>query len=77
MDYGNNGGHSYIIIKGTRNNLLSSKASGCFTLIGMTAATGERVLCIFILAARSLSVTDFKGFDYRVSIPYDSSKAME
>ena len=67
----------YISVKGTRTNLLLSKASGRFTLMGLTAATGEPVLCICILAAKSLSVTDVKGFDYRASIPYDSSKTME
>ena len=74
---GNNGGQRYISIKGTRTNLLSSKASGCFTFMGMTTATGNPLLCIFILAAKSLSVTDVKGFDYRAYIPYDSSKTME
>ena len=76
MDYGNNGGQRYISIKGMRTNLLSSKASGCFTLMGMTAETGEPVLSICILAAKSLSVTDVKGFDYRAYIPYESSKTM-
>ena len=54
-----------------------SKASGCFTLIGLTAETGETVSCICILASKFLSVTDVKGFDYRASIPYDSIKIME
>ena len=63
MDDGNNGGQHYISIKVMRTNLLSSKASVCFTLMGVTAATSEPVLCICILAAKSLSVTDVKGFD--------------
>ena len=62
-----------ISIKGTRTNLLSSKASGHFTLMGMTDATGEPVLCICILSAKSLSVTDVKGFYYHASIPSESS----
>ena len=45
--------------------------------MGMTAATGEPLLCICILAAKSLSVTGVKGFDYRAKIPYDSCKTME
>ena len=77
MDDGNNGGQHYIIIKGMKTNLLSSKASGRFTLMWLTAATGETVLYIFILAAKSLSITDVKGFDYRASILYDSSNTME
>ena len=45
--------------------------------MGLTAATGEPVLCICISAAKILSVTNIKVFDYRVSIPYESSKTME
>ena len=77
MGDGNNGGKIYIGIKGMITNLLSSKVSGCFTLMGMTAATGKPVLCICILAAKSLSVTDVKVFYYRASIPYDSINIME
>ena len=71
MDDWNNGGQRYISIKVTTTNLLSSKASGRFTLIGMTTATGEPVLCIHTLAAKSLSVTYVKVFDYSAPIPYD------
>ena len=74
---GNNGGQSYISVKGTRTNLLSSKASDCFTLVGLSAANSEPLLCIFIFYDKSLSVCDVKGFYYRASIPYDSSKTME
>ena len=72
MDSGNNGGRCYKRIKGMRDNLLSSKASGRFKLIGLTAATCELVLCICILDAKTLSVTYVKGFDYLASIPYES-----
>ena len=77
MDDGNNGGQRCIRIKGTRTNLFLSKSSGRFTLMGLADATGEPVLCTYILAAKILSVTDVKVFDYRASIPYDSSKNME
>ena len=60
-----------------KTTLLSSKALGCFTLMGITDATGEPVLCICILAAQSLSVTDVKWFDYSASIPYGSSNTMK
>ena len=46
IDYGNNGGQRYIIMKGIITNLLSYKASGSFKLMGLTDATGEPVLCI-------------------------------
>ena len=42
--------------------------------MGLTAATGEPVLCIYILAAKSLSVTDVKLFYYPASNPYGSIK---
>ena len=58
-------------------NLLSSKDSGRLKLMGLTDATGEPVLCICILADQNLSVTDVKGFDYIMSIPYELSKTME
>ena len=44
MDDGNNGGRCYINIKGMKTNLLSSNTSGCFTLMWVTAATGETLL---------------------------------
>ena len=69
MDDGNNRGRRYNSINGMRSNLLLSKVSGHFTLMGLTAATGEPVLCICILVAKSLSVTNVKGFYYRTSIP--------
>ena len=43
----------------------------------LTAATGEPVLFICILAERSLSVTEVKVFYYRASIPYESNKTTE
>ena len=77
IDYGNNGGQRYIGIKGMETNLLLSTASIVFTLMGLTSGTDKPLLCICILAAQSLSVTDFKGFGYRTYIPHDSSKTME
>ena len=77
MDYGNNVVQYYIRIKEMKTNLISPKALGCFTFMGMTATTGEPVLCIYLLAAKSVSFTYVKGFDYRASIPYDSSKTLD
>ena len=45
--------------------------------MGMTDATGDPLLCICILAAKILSVTDVKVFNYCEYTPYDSSDAME
>ena len=77
MEYGNNGGRRYITIHIMRTNLLLSKASGNFKIFGLTDATSEPLLCIFILATKCSSVTYVKGLDYHVSIPYDSSNTME
>ena len=73
MGDGNNGGQCYISIKGMITHLLSFESSGHFTLMGVDAETGDPVLCICILSTNSLTVTDVKVFDYRMSIPYDSS----
>ena len=77
MEDSNNWGQRYISVNGTRTNLLSSKDSSFFTLMGLTDATSDPVLCICILAAKILSFTDVKGFDNRISIPYDSIKTIE
>ena len=45
--------------------------------MGLTDSTVDPVLCIWILATQSLSVTGAKGLYYRASIPYDSSKTTE
>ena len=60
MDDGKNGGQRCISIKGKITNLLFCKASGCFTLMGLTAETSEPVLCICIFSAKSLSATGVK-----------------
>ena len=77
MDDGNNGGQQYISIKVMKTNLISSKSSGCFTFMGITTVNSDPLLCICIFSTQSLSVTDVKVFNYRSSIPYDSSNTME
>ena len=63
IDDGNDGGKRCISINLPRKNLLFSKSCGHFILMWMTAETGDTLLFICILAAKSLSVTDVKGFD--------------
>ena len=77
MDGGDNVGQCYISIKEMKNNLLLYKASVSFKLMGLTAVTGDPVLCMRILYTKSLSVTYVKGFDYHISIPYESNKNTE
>ena len=77
MDDGKNGGQRYIIIKGMKTDLLPSKASVHFTLMGLNTGTDEPVLYLSILTAKVLTVADVKGFYYRASIPYESIITME
>ena len=76
MDDGSNRGQFYISIKGTKQISLLSKASDRFTFMGVTAATDEPVLYIYVLSARTLSVTDVKVFDYSASILYELSNTV-
>ena len=46
MDDRKNGGQRYISNKGMKMNFLLSKSLGRFTFMGLTAATGDPVLCI-------------------------------
>ena len=45
--------------------------------MGLNDEIGEPVLCICILVAKSLNVTDIKRFYYPTSIPYYYSNTME
>ena len=45
--------------------------------MSLTPSTGDPILCICILAANILNVTDVKGFYYLASIPYELSKTVE
>ena len=60
-----------------KNDLLPSKASVHFTLMGLNTGTDEPVLYLSILTAKVLTVADIKGFYYRASIPYESINTTE
>ena len=50
-DDGNVGGQKYLSLKNTRAKVKSSNTDGRFTVIGLTAASGDVVNCVIIFAA--------------------------
>ena len=73
-DDGHIGGTKYVTAKGTRANIKSSHKNGRFTVIGLTAASGDAVMCIVIFAAEELTFAQRMGYDIRA--PYDDSKSI-
>ena len=71
-DNGHVGGQLFVTGKNTRANIKSSHADGRFTLIGLTAASGDVVMCIIIFAGEELSFEQRMGHDIRVD--YDNDK---
>ena len=45
--------------------------------MGLTAATGDTVMCIVIMAGKEWGVAEALGFDHQASIPYDKNKTFE
>jgi len=74
---GHIGGKTYITIGNRRIELASSKSSNRFTLIDLTAANGDPVMCIVIIAGKEIGVEDALGYDYQSKIPYDTNKTLE
>ena len=74
---GHIGGQTYITIGDRTINLTSSKSSNHFTLIGLTAANGDPVMCIVIIAGKELGIEAALGFDHQSDTPYDTNKTLE
>jgi hypothetical protein len=62
-DDGHIGGTKYCVGHGTKANIKSSTNGGRFTLIRLTAASGEAVICIIVFAAEELSYGQQMGHD--------------
>jgi hypothetical protein len=62
-DGGRIGGTQYCVGHGTKANIESSTNGRKFTLIRLTAASGEAVMCIIIFAAKELSYGQRMGHD--------------
>ena len=74
---GHIGGQTYLTFGGQKVELTSSKASGRFTVMGLTAATGDPVMCIFIFAGKELGIKEVLGYDYQSEIPYNVDSTLE
>ena len=73
-DDGHVGGQRFVSQKNTRANIKSSHTNGRFTLIGLTAASGDPVMCIMIFAGEELTFEQRMGDDIRVA--YDAAKSV-
>jgi hypothetical protein len=56
---------NYCIGKGSRANIKSNTNDGGFTVIGLTAASGDPVMCIVIFAGEELTYEQRMGHDIR------------
>ncbi|CAJ1967698.1 unnamed protein product [Cylindrotheca closterium] len=75
---GHIGGETYIkSADGQKVELLSTKATGRFTVMGLTAASGDPVMCIVIIAGKELACEDYIGFDHQSDVMYDGTKTLE
>ena len=68
---GHIGGQKYLTIRGKRVRLVGTKSKHRFTLMCLTAATGEAVMFIIIFAAKELDFTARFGYDHQAKEPYD------
>ena len=74
---GHIGGQTYITFRGQHVKLNSSKSTGRFTVMGLTAATGEPDMCVVIMAAQEVGIAEALGFDHLADSPYNSTKTLE
>ena len=71
---GHIGGQTYVVPVGTRAEIKSSNKSSRWTTIGLTAATGEPVMCIIIFSGKEYDVLTRLGYDVRAKEPFDPKK---
>lgn len=71
---GSVGGQLFVTSKGTKGNVKSSHTDGRFTLIGLTAASGDAVMAIMIFTGEELSFEQRMGHD--ISVNFDESKTI-
>jgi hypothetical protein len=68
------GGQTYLSFGGgERVNLTSSKTREHFTAMGLTAGTGEPIMCIIKFAAAEFDTLARLGYDHQSEIPYYTS----
>ena len=71
-DDGHVGGQKFVCKRGSRENITSSHKDIRFTLLGLTAATGEPVMCVVIFSGKELSFEQRMGHNIRV--PFDTTQ---
>jgi hypothetical protein len=59
---GNPGGQKFMVAKEIRAKLQKSFRDNHFTVLGFTAADGRMVMCVIIIAASKLRVTNVTSF---------------
>ena len=74
---GHIGGQTYLSVGDRQINLESSKATNRFTVIGLTAATGDPVMCIVIIAGKELTLHDALGYDHQAESAFDPNIPFE
>ena len=74
-DDGNVGGQKIVSKKGSRANIKLSHKDERFTLIELTTATGDPVMCIIIFSAEELTFEQRTDSDIRV--PFDDAKTIK
>ena len=67
------GGTNYCVGTGTRANIKSNTNGGRFTVIGLTAASGDAVMCIIIFAGEELTYEQRMGHDIWVGFNGETS----
>ncbi len=72
-DDGHIGGTKYCVGHGTKANIKSSTNGGRFTLIGLTAASGDAVMCIIIFAAEELTYGQQMGHNIQANFEEERS----
>jgi hypothetical protein len=76
-DEGHIGGQTCLSFGGERVNLTSSKTQGHFAAMGLTAGTGEPVMCIVIFAEAKLDTLTRLGYDHKAKIPHGKDKMLQ
>jgi len=68
-------GRKYLVKKNSLPKLTGSNVDARFTAIGLTAASGDPVMCVIIFAAEELTFSQQMGHDIR--IPFDDNKSVK
>ena len=69
------GQQTFAVASRSSAEVTCSSTDGRFTLIGLTAASGDPVMCVIIFAADELTFEQRMGFD--VTVGYDDHKTIE